>query len=959
MDMANTVHQDAAGRIKVSLDYSQCIACGACLEACKHGARYYEDDTGRFLRDLASGTGISLIVAPSIRNSFPQWRRVLKWLRSLGACGLYDASVGADIGVWAHLKYMERHPGKRLIIQPCVAIAAYCERKRHELLDHLSPVKSPTACLAVYMKKHLGVLTPIASLSPCIAKPYEQRALGVFEYSLTFDQLRKHLANNRIELPDESDDFDGRPTGLDSLLPFPGGMRDNLQYYLGRRLRVEVASGRNAFRKLDGYAATDPRLLPDIFEVTNCEDGCTVGTVGVGDPNHHRMAEHAEDAYNIPLKDRRKSLEAYDATLDLADFLRDYTVVPDTVPEISEAAIHTSFLLLNKDDYTQQNFNCGACGSENCRDMARRIALGINIPENCVMKSRNEARRERSRNESFLKLIHEVGDILLSPGQETGYRNSVSQALRAVCELINGEDAISLWKYDATRKRGLCRRVFRWFGKNWSRARAVSRDLPEEWIEELKQGRHVQRFRTSLPGPGVHVFSAETRTALMVPITHRNRFWGFIMLANADNRGFDEKEIFTVQTCGSLIVSSIMEHNLIKNLMEMRRAAESANAAKSEFLSKMSHEIRTPLNVVIGMTALGKTAEGLDRKDHCLGRIEDASRHLLGVINDILDISKINAGKLELATVEFNLEKTLRRAVDILGFQAEEKQQEMILHVDGDIPASLAGDDQRLTQIVMNLLSNAIKFTPERGTIYINASLDGRADDRHVVKVEVIDTGMGVTAEQQARLFTVFEQGNGDISRRFGGTGLGLAISKRLVELMGGEIWVESRPGEGSIFAFTARFQDGAEARGSRVEEAEVAAEEKSALLANNFSNRRILLVEDVKINREIVQAILEPTKLAIDCAENGVEAVRMFCQNPDAYDLIFMDVQMPEMDGYEATQRIRELDVPAASRVPIVAMTANVFREDVEKCLSVGMTDHVGKPLDFDMVLNKLRTYL
>ncbi|MDR0842104.1 MAG: response regulator [Acidobacteriota bacterium] len=396
-----------------------------------------------------------------------------------------------------------------------------------------------------------------------------------------------------------------------------------------------------------------------------------------------------------------------------------------------------------------------------------------------------------------------------------------------------------------------------------------------------------------------------------------------------------------------------------ETLLKLIHAAEAANAAKSDFISKISHEIRTPLGVVIGMTALGKAAKDIEKKDHCLGKIEDAARHLLGVVNDILDISKIDAGKLELASVEFNLEKTLRRTLDLLGFLAEEKQQELLLHVGNDIPATLVGDDQRFVQVVMNLLSNAIKFTPEKGTIRLSAYLEGEKADHRVVRVEVIDTGMGINTERQAHLFTPFEQGETTISRQFGGTGLGLAISKRIVELMGGEIWVESQPGKGSRFAFTARLQVGGATEKNCAAATEVVVEEKEALLSNNFSDRRILLVEDIKINREIVQAILEPTRLTIDCAENGAEAVRIFHSNPDAYDLIFMDVQMPEMDGYEATRCIRALDIPAAGRIPIVAMTADVFREDVEKCLAAGMNDHIGKPLDFNILMDKLRTYL
>jgi CheY-like chemotaxis protein/two-component sensor histidine kinase len=491
------------------------------------------------------------------------------------------------------------------------------------------------------------------------------------------------------------------------------------------------------------------------------------------------------------------------------------------------------------------------------------------------------------------------------------------------------------------------------------------------------------------------------------------------------------------------------------------------------------------MNAIIGMTAIAKTSSDIERKDYCLGKIEDASTHLLGVINDILDMSKIEANKLDLSTENFNFEGMLRKVVNVINFRVEEKQQDLTVHIDRNIPRFLIGDDQRLAQVITNLLSNAVKFTPEQGVIRLDAQLLEEENGLCTLRIAVSDTGIGVSEEQQAHLFTSFRQADSSISRKFGGTGLGLAISKRIVELMGGRIWLESEPGKGSVFAFTVRAERGREepddavlygvkrkparvlavddmpeirayfeeiARGFGIacdtaadgpeaigmmeekgpydmyfvdlrmpgmsgmelsrrikerggdapvvlmsaadrstieEEAKDAGADRflpkplfpSAVAdcisecfgagnaaglrevqndaAGCFAERRILLAEDVEINREIVLALLAPTMLAIDCAENGAEALRMFGAAPDRYDMIFMDVQMPEMDGYEATRRIRALDAPRAKDIPIVAMTANVFREDVERCLAAGMNDHVGKPLDLNAVLKKLYKFL
>jgi PAS domain S-box-containing protein len=403
-------------------------------------------------------------------------------------------------------------------------------------------------------------------------------------------------------------------------------------------------------------------------------------------------------------------------------------------------------------------------------------------------------------------------------------------------------------------------------------------------------------------------------------------------------------------------------------------AAKAASNAKSAFLANMSHEIRTPLNAIIGMTTIGKSAEELDRKDDCFMKIQNASTHLLGVINDILDMSKIEAGKFQLSPVEFNFEKLVQKAVDVMGFRMDEKQQKFTAHIDGAIPKSLIADDQRLTQVITNLLGNAAKFTPEQGSISLDAQMLGEEEEICTIQVAVSDTGIGIGKEQQKHLFDSFQQAESSTTRKFGGTGLGLAISKNIVERMGGSIKIKSAPGKGSTFTFTVQVKRGDLHKQELLDSgASVDLETE-----NCFAGRRLLLVEDIEINREIVQALLEPTQIGIDCAENGAEAVRKFKETPGKYDIILMDVQMPEMDGYEATRCIREIEAEMKKKrslefpketpkqlserpksVPIIAMTANVFREDVEKCLEAGMNSHLGKPLDINEVIAKIHAYL
>jgi signal transduction histidine kinase/ActR/RegA family two-component response regulator len=405
----------------------------------------------------------------------------------------------------------------------------------------------------------------------------------------------------------------------------------------------------------------------------------------------------------------------------------------------------------------------------------------------------------------------------------------------------------------------------------------------------------------------------------------------------------------------------------VTDIQQARELAEQANEAKTAFLSNMSHEMRTPLNAVIGMTAIGKSANDKDKKDYCFGKIDSASKHLLGVINDILDISKIESGHFELSVTELALARMLRHTSSVMAYRMEEKHQKFCLTIDEALPPVIKADDQRLAQVITNLLGNAVKFTGDGGTISLEAQLLTQDADTASIKIAVSDTGIGIAPEQLGRIFGEFEQAESNTSRSYGGTGLGLAISKRLINMMGGSIEVVSEVGKGSTFSFIICVEKGtgvldeAAAEKAAQDGDETAASVEGAIVGtadSTFAGRRILLVEDLEVNREIVATLLEPTLVAIDSAENGREALEMFQAAPNAYDLIFMDIQMPVMDGLEATRLIRALDLPQAQRIPIVAMTANVFREEVEEYLAAGMTDHIGKPINLEELIAKLKHY-
>ncbi len=568
--------------------------------------------------------------------------------------------------------------------------------------------------------------------------------------------------------------------------------------------------------------------------------------------------------------------------------------------------------------------------------------------------------RELEHKDKLLGAVNHIAAILLGDDNRD-FSHTIWECVKTLGESVK-VDRTYIWKNHMENGRLACTQIHEWSGQvEAQQGNALTVDILYDesmptWENVLSKGECINNLVKNMNQAEQNQLNPQGIVSiLVVPIFMNNQFWGFIGFDDCkQERLFNDIEISILKSGGLLIAAAMLRNEITENLIAAKEQALSSTKAKSEFLANMSHEIRTPMNAITGMTAIARGATDMAKIDDCLAKIQGASQHLLGIINDVLDMSKIEANKFQLSNTQFNFEKLIQNVVNVISFRLEEKQQQFTTDIDPDIPLNLFGDDQRLIQVMTNLLSNAVKFTKAKGMVRLSARLVEKSQNQCTIKVSVSDNGIGISQEQQKRLFTSFEQAESSTTRKFGGTGLGLAISKTIVEMMGGHIWTESQLGSGSTFAFTVCLQIAAKPPQPRF-----APEPQPQAGAADFTGHRILLAEDIEINTEIVLAILEPTHITIDCAANGLEAYHLFKANPAQYELIFMDVQMPQMDGFEATHQIRALPHPAAQTVPIVAMTANVFREDIAKCQEAGMNDHIGKPLDFAEVMGVLRKYL
>lgn len=570
--------------------------------------------------------------------------------------------------------------------------------------------------------------------------------------------------------------------------------------------------------------------------------------------------------------------------------------------------------------------------------------------------------RHASDVESQDRLLHAVNEVaaMLLGSTVESYERTLFACMDKM-GVVADVDRVYIWKNHEQDGALYTTQVYEWSGgaePQQGNELTVSVPFPEDWRPRLSNNQCVNGIVSSFPDfERAHLEAQGVVSILVVPVFLHGEFWGFVGFDDCCNeRVFSPSEESILRSVSLLFATSQLRNEMTITLMQAKEEATASSKAKTDFLASMSHEIRTPINAITGMSSIARMSNDRDKINSCLNHIDAASRQLLALVSDVLDMSRIEAGKLELSEEPFELSAMLYNIRSIIAVRADEKKQTFEIDLGASLPRVVVADDTRMSQVLINILSNAVKFTPEGGKVSLVARcLGSRRENGHDLdnlEFIVSDNGIGIAPENMQRLFGKFEQAERGTARRYGGSGLGLSICKSIVELVGGSIDVESEPGKGS--RFTVRFTV------MRGDESQIVLPGQPDGGVNyDFSGRRALLVEDIEVNRDIVMTLLADSGLAIDAAGDGQVALELFKTMPEHYDLIFMDVHMPVLDGYSATKAIRALEHPRAKIVPIIAMTANAFSEDVQRCLEAGMDDHIAKPVNFELLMQKISAHL
>jgi signal transduction histidine kinase/CheY-like chemotaxis protein len=567
--------------------------------------------------------------------------------------------------------------------------------------------------------------------------------------------------------------------------------------------------------------------------------------------------------------------------------------------------------------------------------------LNFQIARNEVEKENMRSMRERL--DSQLEIFKQIHRFTLRAFSAPSRRDLANIQAEGVVDAFQLETGVVLLLDMAGEK-------FTLFGSCNYNHEAVVFPVSREWLArpELLDFKRQKVIVESPPEQSSPFFSLGLVHAVYLPFFNNLHKMEGVILGGITRESEAFYDFLPEVISASFMVYCQNMNGIYNNRIALDQA-KAAGEAKSRFLSNLSHEIRTPMNAIIGMTQIAARSGDQEEMRRCITQIGISSRHLLRLVNDVLDMSKIEEGKLVLEQAPFVLDVILDNIISSMRQTAADKGISLILDTHGMHGLALIGDSMRLSQVLINFISNAAKFTASGGGITLDAEILSRDSEKALVLFSVKDTGIGMSEDVMARIFLPFEQADSSISRKYGGTGLGLSISRNIIELMGSAVNVESREGEGSRFSFQVWFD--MDRRGG-----DAAAREQEEPVVKDFTGSRIMIVDDVEINREIILAFLEDTGAQCECASDGREAVDMFSASTEGYfDLVLMDVQMPVLDGCSATREIRALPRRDAGTVRIIAMTANVFKEDLRMVIEAGMNGHIGKPVEFNDVMNTI----
>jgi len=1063
---ANVALEGEDGKYRVYVDEKKCVLCGACLQTCVHGVRHYKDDLYAFLTGLKRGKVFSVLVAPSFYLNFPnEYKQIFGYLKSLGVKSFYSVGFGADIATWGYLQYIQSNDTVIKITSPCPTIVQHIEVHRPDLIPNLIPVHSPMMCLAIYLKKYLNIEEDLVFLSPCVAKKVEidsSRGKGLIQYNVTFKKLMTHIGT--VDLNKYPPCEDEMEYGMGTMFPKPGGLKENIEYYLGADAAVMQIDGYDCYRHIQ-HVVDKQASTGESFQVTidalNCVAGCMSGT---GTEAANRIDYFTAYQSTIMRKrkfgtlldpaDRLAQLNETFQHLHLEDFLCTFESKAD--PEervISHAEVEITLeRVLAKKTEADKSIDCSVCGYKTCREMAKAIILGINYCNACIYYVKNSLEANlRQLNDVRQKLtrITTIIDNMPMGANICDKFNNVLDCNHAAVELFglkdkniyrqnftqflpklqpDGTDSMKLAEdlFAKALKRGYARKEmlhqdldgheipcdvtlirFKWHDEY--HVMNFMRDLREQYKNEELMRTMDERLNAMLDASPIlcAIFDEHSRgidvNYAAVPMfglkdkrDYLDRFFDLCpehqpcgtptrekvpkIVGDALRDGKTSLEWMHQTLDGEtqipcqvklervrlgdkeVVIAYVQDlreqKEMFKKVEEALIREKDASAAKTKFLSHMSHEIRTPMNAVLGIAEMHLQRDGQSPEvEEAFLRIYTSSNMLLSITNDILDLSRVEAGKMEVVEGIYQTASMIVDVVLLNLIYSDTKKIDFQLYVDENIPARLVGDEIRIKQIMNNLLTNAFKYTTE-GIVALTVSVEYGENDDITMLFSVRDTGQGMTTEQVECLFDEFSRFNVERNRATEGSGLGLSIANRLAKLMKGKISVESEPEKGSTFTLhLPQRRQGAEILGKEtatrlqnLEGTKKMVKKSDKKYREPMPYGRVLVVDDVESNLHVAKGFLQMYQIDAETVSSGMAAITKV-EEGNEYDIIFMDHTMPQMDGVEATEIMRAMGY----NQPIVALTANVLSDLKDMYTVKGFSGFITKPIDIE----KLEVFL